>query len=179
MTDAPENTSATDDNAANPAMHLRAQYTKDLSFENPNAPDSIFNLQQAPELEVNVNLAAQRLEEAIFELAIQINVRAKSDDKTVFLIDLSYAGIFELQNIPEDAIEQVIFVQGAFLLFPYARRVISDVSRDGGFPPLQLEPVDFLTMYQQQREHIQRQEAPQPGADSAPAPETPAVEGNA
>ena len=164
-----------------PSMQLRAQYIKDLSFENPRAPGSIFNLKEAPELEVNVNLAAQRLDESVFELAIQINVRAQAEKSTVFMTDLSYGGIFETQNIPEDALEQVLFVQGAFLLFPYARRVISDITRDGGFPPVQLEPVDFLTMYQQNRGNMQRQEAPQAeqqqAAAPAAAPQTP--EGNA
>ena len=157
-----------------PAMQMRAQYIKDLSFENPRAPGSIFNLQEAPELEVNVNLGAQRLDESVFELTIQVNVRAQAEKTTVFMTDLSYGGIFETKNIPEDAIEQVLFVQGAFLLFPYARRVISDITRDGGFPPVQLEPVDFLTMYQQQRANIQREPAPQaeqPAAPAAPAPE--------
>ena len=168
MTEETQNGTPQGEDAA-PSLQMRAQYTKDLSFENPRAPGSIFNLKEAPELEVNVNLGAQRLDDGVFELAIQISARAVAEKVSVFLIDLTYAGIFETKNIPEEALEQVIFVQGAFLLFPYARRVISDISRDGGFPPLQLEPVDFLTMYQQQRGNIQRQEAPAAEGAEAPA----------
>jgi len=136
---------------ARASLALRAQYTKDMSFENPRAPASIFNLREAPQLEVNVNLGAQRLEDDVFELSMHISARAIAEKTTVFLIDLVYAGVFEVKGVPEDALEQVVFVQGAFLLFPYARRVISDISRDGGFPPLQLEPIDFHSMYLEKR----------------------------
>ena len=106
-------------------------------------------------MEVSVNLGAQRLDQNVFELVIQVNARAVHDKTTVFLIDLAYGGVLEMQNVPEEALEQLVFVQGAFLLFPYARRVISDLTRDGGFPPLQLEPIDFLALYSQQRAKIQ------------------------
>lgn len=138
-----------------PSMALRAQYTKDVSFENPRAPQSLFSLDAAPTMEVGVNLGAQRLDQNVFELVIQVNARAIHDKTTIFLIDLAYAGVLEMQNVPEEALEQLVFVQGAFLLFPYARRVISDLTRDGGFPPLQLEPIDFLALYSQQRAKIQ------------------------
>lgn len=140
---------------ARPSMALRAQYTKDVSFENPRAPGSLFSLDSAPAMEVSVNLGAQRLDQNVFELVIQVNARAIADKTTVFLIDLAYAGVLEMQNVPDEALEQLVFVQGAFLLFPYARRVISDLTRDGGFPPLQLEPIDFLSLYSQQRAKIQ------------------------
>ncbi len=134
-----------------PSILLRAQYIKDLSFENPRAPASLFSLREAPTMDVNVGLAAQRLDEFVFELTLKIGVRATTDKVTIFLGDLSYAGVFELQNIPAESIEQAIFIQGAQLIYPFARRVIADVTRDGGFPPLQLEPVDFMTLYRQQR----------------------------
>lgn len=147
----------TNDHAApaRPSMALRAQYTKDVSFENPRAPQSLFSLDAAPAMEVSVNLGAQRLDQNVFELVIQVNARAVHDKTTVFLIDLAYGGVLEMQNVPEETLEQLVFVQGAFLLFPYARRVISDLTRDGGFPPLQLEPIDFLALYSQQRAKIQ------------------------
>jgi preprotein translocase subunit SecB len=139
---------------------LRAQYIKDLSFENPRAPASLFSLREAPAMDVNVGLTAQRLDEFVFELTLKIGVRATAEKATVFLGDLSYAGVFELQNIPDNAIEQAIFIQGAQLIYPFARRVIADVTRDGGFPPLQLEPVDFLTLYRQQRTQQPPKKAP-------------------
>lgn len=134
-----------------PSLLLRAQYVKDLSFENPRAPASLFSLREAPAMDVNVSLGAQRLDANVFELTIQIAVRATVDKTTIFLSDLSYAGVLELQNIPEESVESAIFVQGAQLIYPFARRVIADVTRDGGFPPLQLEPIDFLSMYRDQR----------------------------
>jgi preprotein translocase subunit SecB len=136
---------------AKPALLLRAQYVKDLSFENPRAPASLFSLREAPAMEVNVSLAAQRLDANVFELTIQIAVRATADKVTIFLSDLSYGGVLELQNIPDEQIEPAVFVQGAQLIYPFARRVIADVTRDGGFPPLQLEPIDFNAMYRDQK----------------------------
>jgi preprotein translocase subunit SecB len=144
MTDTPT-TAAAD----KPAIFLRAQYIKDLSFESPRAPASIFSLREPPQMDVNINLAAQRLDENVFELAIQISARAVAEKTTVFLCDVVYAGVIEMQGIPDNAIESTIFIQGAQLLYPFARRVIADLTRDGGFPPLQLEPMDFVSLYQQ------------------------------
>ncbi len=137
--------------ADRPALFLRAQYIKDLSFENPRAPASIFSLREAPTMEVAINLGAQRLDEKVYELAIQISVRAIADKTTVFLCDLVYAGVIETQAIDDAAIDQAIFITGAQLIYPFARRVVADLTRDGGFPPLQLEPMDFAQLYQDQR----------------------------
>lgn len=135
--------------ADKPAIFLRAQYIKDLSFENPRAPASIFSLREAPQMDVSINLGAQRLDEKVFELSIHISARAISEKTTVFLCDVVYAGVIEVQNIPDAALESTIFIQGAQLLYPFARRVIADLTRDGGFPPLQLDPMDFTALYQQ------------------------------
>jgi preprotein translocase subunit SecB len=136
---------------AGPALYLRAQYIKDLSFENPRAPASIFSLREAPAMDVNVGLSVQRLDESVYELTIQVAVRAVAEKTTVFLSDLAYAGVLELKNVPAESVEQAVFVQGAQLIYPFARRVIADITRDGGFPPLQLEPIDFMAMYRDQR----------------------------
>lgn len=135
--------------ADKPAIFLRAQYIKDLSFESPRAPASIFSLREPPQMDVNINLAAQRLDEKVFELAIQISARAVAEKTTIFLCDVVYAGVLEMQSIPDNAIESTLFIQGAQLLYPFARRVVADLTRDGGFPPLQLEPMDFVALYQQ------------------------------
>lgn len=142
------------------ALLLRAQYVKDLSFENPRAPASLFSLREAPAMDVSVNLAAQRLDANVFELTIQIAVRAQAEKVTIFLSDLSYGGVLELQNIAEEHIETAVFIQGAQLIYPFARRVIADVTRDGGFPPLQLEPIDFNAMYRDQKGRMTQQGAP-------------------
>lgn len=135
--------------ADKPAIFLRAQYIKDLSFENPRAPASIFSLREAPQMDVSINLAAQRLDENVFELSIHIATRAVSEKTTVFLCDVVYAGVLEMQGIAPEAFEPTLFIQGAQLLYPFARRVIADLTRDGGFPPLQLEPMDFAGLYAQ------------------------------
>lgn len=130
---------------------LRSQYIKDLSFENPRAPGIFLALNESPHIDVAVNLSAKKLQDTLFELTLEISARAIQEKTTLFLTDLSYGGIFEARGIPEDALEQALLVQGAFLLFPYARRIISDVTRDGGFPPLNLEPVDFFALFMQNR----------------------------
>ena len=129
------------------SFHLRSHYIKDFSFENPRAPGIFMALKEAPTIDVQVNLNADRLQTEIFELTIHITIRAMQDKITVFMADLAYGGIFEAHGIPDEHLEQALLVQGAFLLFPYARRVISDVTRDGGFPPLNLEPIDFFALY--------------------------------
>lgn len=139
------------DNAQETLFVLRSQYVKDLSFENPRAPSVFLAANDAPQIDVQVNLSAQRLNEHLFELTLQINTRATHEKTTLFLSDLAYAGIFEARGIPEDALEQALLVQGAFLLFPYARRIISDVTRDGGFPALNIEPIDFFGLFMQNR----------------------------
>ncbi len=136
------------------ALLLRAQYVKDLSFESPRAPASLFSLREAPAMEVNVSLAGQKLDANVYELTISITVRATHEKSTIFLSDLAYGGVLELQNIPEQNVELAVFVQGAQLIYPFARRVIADVTRDGGFPPLQLEPIDFHAMYRDQRGRV-------------------------
>lgn len=151
--------------ADRPAIFLRAQYVKDLSFENPRAPASIFSMREAPQMEVAINLGAQRLDEKVYELAIQIGVRAVSDKTTVFLCDLVYAGVIEMQNIADDQVDATIYVTGAQLLYPFARRVVADLTRDGGFPPLQLEPMDFVSLYQEQR--LKQMQNPSDAAPSA------------
>lgn len=142
MTDTPE---------TKPALLLRAQYIKDVSFENPRAPASLFNLREQPEMQININLGAQKLDENVAELSMQISVRAVADKTTLFLADLIYAGVIELRGIEEAQVEPAIFINGAQLLYPFARRVIADLTRDGGFPAVQLEPIDFVTLYNERR----------------------------
>ncbi len=130
---------------------VRGQYIKDLSFENPHAPQSLTLQGGAPTIDVNVDLKAQKLQDNFFETGLHISARASTENGTLFLIDLTYAGIFELSGIPDDRIEPLIFVDAPFVLFPFARRVVADVTRDGGFPPLMLEPIDFHALYLKNR----------------------------
>ena len=137
-----------------PSMSLRAQYIKDLSFENPHAPMSLFNQEQAPKVDLNIELAASTIGENTYELSMQFTIRA-SADKTIFITELAYAGVFEITGVPAERLDQVLFIDCAFMLFPFARRVIADVTRDGGFPPLLLDPVDFVSLYMRRQQEQQ------------------------
>ena len=135
--------------AANPAdmpnFQVVAQYIKDLSFENPGAPT---NLTARPEIEFAVDLQARRGDVEHFEVVMKLRVTAKNEGKPLFLLELAYAGLFRLANIPEEALQQVLLIQAPFMLFPFARRIVADIVRDGGMPPLMIEPIDFVALYQ-------------------------------
>jgi preprotein translocase subunit SecB len=146
-------------NAETPAATfvVKGQYIKDLSFENPHAPQSLTALNNRPAIDVNVDLKAQKLQDDVYEMTLHISSRATSEGNTLFLVELAYAGIFHVTGVAPERIEPMIMVDCPFVLFPFARRVIADVTRDGGFPPLMLDPIDFHTLYLQNR-------SAQPGA---------------
>lgn len=135
-----------------PRFNVTGQYVKDLSFENPRAPQSLLASEEKPKIDVSVDLAATKLREELFEVVLKISVKAGVKEDSLFIAELSYAGLFTLQNIPEERLQQILFVDCPFMLFPYARRIISDTTRDGGFPPLMLEPIDFFAMYRKRAE---------------------------
>lgn len=151
-------TNATGENPGLPSFAIRGQYVKDLSFENPNAPQSLISLAERPAIDVNVDLKSEKLQDNFYETTIHIVARARAADSMIFLVDLSYSGVFELLNIPEDRIEPLLWIECPFVLFPFARRVVADVTRDGGFPPLMLDPIDFHGLYQQKREQMRANE---------------------
>jgi len=128
-----------------PNLQVVAQYIKDLSFENPGAPSG---LTARPQIDLGVDLQARRGDAEHFEVEIKLRVNAKSDEKPLFLLELAYAGLFRLTNIPEEALQQILLIQAPFMLFPFARRIVADVVRDGGMPPLMIEPIDFVALYQ-------------------------------
>lgn len=135
-----------------PQAGLIAQYVKDLSFENPNAPGSIQNFaQDRPDIGINVNVGARRLAEEGFEVELKIEATAKKQDRAVFVVEIAYAGLFGIRNLPDDRLEAFLLVDAPTLLFPFARRIIADAARDGGFPPLLLDPVDFAALYLQNK----------------------------
>ena len=127
---------------------------KDLSFESPRAPESLLQgPSEPPQIELNVDINVNRLAENAFEVVLKVFSRANGEQGTLFLVDLLYGGIFELSGIPEDKIDSILFVDCPFILYPFARRVVADATRDGGFPPLMLEPIDFHALYQQNRQN--------------------------
>ena len=149
-------------NQAQPSLNVLAQYVKDLSFENPNAPNSLTQQpgQQAPKISIQINVNAKPLAGSDFEVELKIEGRAELPSSFLFGFDLLYAGIFRIQNVPQDSIHALIMIECPRLLFPFARAIIADAVRNGGFPPLMIDPVDFVSLYRQRME--QQQSAPPP-----------------
>ena len=131
-----------------PHIAVNAQYIKDLSFENPGAPGSLANPDKSPQIDLSLDLNIQNLpEENYYEVEISINAKASSNQKTLFVVDLKYAGVFNLINIPQDQMEMLLAVHCPAIIFPYARKIIADSTQDGGFQPLMIDPVDFGILY--------------------------------
>ena len=137
------------DNA--PSAGIISQYIKDLSVENPNAPVS-FQWQDQPSFDVQFNIGARSIEGEVHEVELKITCTPKTEAGTAFIVDLTYAGLFGLRNIPEEHVQPFLLDEAPRLLFPFARRVLSDCVRDGGFAPLLLDPIDFAQLYMQQAE---------------------------
>lgn len=140
------------ENNANPGMApitVNAQYIKDLSFENPNAPQSLIPSDKAPDVDVNLNVEARKIQDNTFEVALVVHAEAKAGDRVNFVVELNYAGIFTLSNIPEEHLQPVLMIEGPRLLFPFVREIVANATRGGGFPPLLINPIDFAAMYQQ------------------------------
>ncbi len=136
-----------------PHLSVNAQYIKDFSFENPGAPDSLASLKTAPQIDLSLDLNVKKLsEENYYEVEIAINAKAVAEKKTLFLVDLKYAGVFNLINIPEEQVQVLLAVHCPSIIFPYARKIIADVTQDGGFQPLMLDPVDFGVLYSKKLE---------------------------
>ncbi|MFN5759321.1 MAG: protein-export chaperone SecB, partial [Sphingomonadaceae bacterium] len=121
-----------------PAVGVISQYVKDLSFENPNAP-AVFQWQGQPQIDVGFNIGNEQVGDEVYEVSLKINVVAKTEEKTAFQVELVYAGLFGIRNVPEDQLAPILLAQGPAMLFPFARRVLADAVRDGGFPPLMLD----------------------------------------
>lgn len=129
-----------------PMMNFGYQYIKDLSFENPRAPQ-IFQTNEQPEVGVNVNVGAERLADQTFEVVLRFAVTAKTKTDTIFVLELDYAGVCEVANVAEQDLQAVVLIEGPRILFPFARAIIANVTRDSGFPPLLISTVDFVEMY--------------------------------
>lgn len=145
-----ENINATGEEFIQPNILIEAQYIKDLSYENLAGPNSVALAEQSPEVNIEVNTSARNLEENKYEVTLVIRGEAKSAENTIFILELTYAGALEVTNAPKDAIGPILLIEGARLLFPFARNIVADVSRDGGFPPLFINPIDFVQLYRDQ-----------------------------
>lgn len=142
-------------------IQILGQYVKDLSFENPGAPA---NMATRPQIDLGVDLQARRLDAERFEVELKLRVSAKSEDKSLFLLELAYGGLFLIQNAPEEILQQILLIDGPHLLFPFARRIVADAVRDGGMPPLMIEPIDFASLYRSRMAEAQGARAGQPTA---------------
>jgi preprotein translocase subunit SecB len=139
-----------------PQLNVLAQYTKDLSFENPNAPASLGPQAQQPAINIQINVTANNVGENEYEVVLAVEGKAENDGKVMFSFDLAYAGVFRIVNVPSDNLHPLIMIECPRLLFPFAREIIATSVRDGGFPPLMLDPVDFVGLY---RQNMERQAA--------------------
>lgn len=141
-----------------PVAGLLSQYVKDLSVENPKAPDS-FQWNEQPELDVQINIGARAINEEVHEVELKIGVSAKASKGTVYIVELSYCALLGLRNIPDEHAHMFMYSEAPRILFPFARRVIADATRDAGFAPLLLDPIDFQALYAQQLQARAAQEA--------------------
>ena len=132
-----------------PSISVLAQYIKDLSFENPHAPLSLRPKENAPEINININVNANPLSETDFEVELKMEASAGKDADTMFNVELTYGGVFRLVNMPQEATAPAILIECPRMLFPFARQIIADSTRNGGFPPLMIDPVDFAALFQQ------------------------------
>ena len=143
-----------------PQLNVLAQYVKDMSFENPNAPRSLTQQQGAPKINIQINVNAKPLADNDFEVELKIEGRAEAPNQFMFGFDLLYAGVFKIQNVPQENIHAIIMIECPRLLFPFARAIIADAVRNGGFPPLMIDPVDFVSLYRQRMSEMQPPAAP-------------------
>ena len=150
-----------------PVAGLISQYVKDLSVENPKAPES-FQWREQPELDVQFNIGARKISEDVQEVELKISCNAKAKEGSAYIVELAYCGVVGMRNVTEEQRHAFIYAEAPRLLFPFARRVIADAVRDAGFAPLVLDPIDFNGLYMQQLAAQQRETA-----GEAPAPDTP------
>ena len=151
------------ENSNEPQVSILAQYIKDLSVENPSSPQ-VFSWQVQPSLDVQFNIAVNGAAENIHEVILKIDVTARSENGVHFVVDLSYAGLFGLRNLPEEALQPFLLIEAPRLLFPFARQIIAEAVSSTGFPPLLLDPIDFAAPYM-----AQLQQQGSPGETQPPA----------
>lgn len=147
-----------------PQFRILAQYVKDLSFENPDAPASLRKSDEKPTTDVSIDVQARKGQEEEFEVELRMIVNSKRGEDVLFLFELVYAGIFVLKNIPEESLQPVLLIECPRLLFPFARNIVAETVRDGGLPPFMLDPIDFAALYRQQMEKAQSEAQAAQGA---------------
>ena len=134
---------------AQPKLMLHSQFLQDLSFENPQGAKSFAKADAKPSVQVNLNVDSRKLGETLYEVALKITANATHNDEPSFVTEVDYRGVFSLTGVDAGVIGQILLIEGPRTLFPFARRIVAECVRDGGFPPLMLEPVDFVALYRQ------------------------------
>ena len=136
-------------NGTAPTLNILAQYVKDLSFESPGAPNSLRGRDKAPSININVNVAPNQLAEKEFDVTLTLNAKANYEKDVLFNVELVYGGVFRIDGFPQEHMLPVLFIECPRLLFPFARQIVAECTRNGGFPPLMIDPIDFASMFQQ------------------------------
>jgi preprotein translocase subunit SecB len=144
-----------------PHFGVLTQYIKDLSFENPNAPASLQTQNTQPQINVSVNVTANPMSDTDIEIVLRLEGKAEGNGTVMFNIELEFAGVFRIQNVPAESVQPLVLIECPRLLFPFAREIVATTVRNGGFPPLMLDPIDFLALYQQR---VAQQVPPMPPA---------------
>jgi preprotein translocase subunit SecB len=139
-----------------PRVQAISQYVKDLSFENPSAPQQPAG---RPQIDLGVDLQARRLDAQHFEVVLKLRVSATAEEKPVFLLELAYAGLFQVVNVPDEALQPILLVDCPHMIFPFARRIVADTIRDGALPPLMIDPIDFAALYRSKAAELQQARA--------------------
>jgi preprotein translocase subunit SecB len=160
-------TPATNGAQGAPSLNALAQYAKDFSFENPNAPRSLQAQEGNPQINLQVNVTAKQLAETDFEVDLTLEGNAKVANDVLFAFELTYSGVFRVQNLPQEQIHPVVMIECPRLLFPFARQIVAEAVRNGGFPPLYIDPIDFVALYRQRATESQGQ-GKAPGQSGAP-----------
>jgi preprotein translocase subunit SecB len=142
--------------AAQPQVQVKvlSQYIKDLSFENPNIRKLMAAPGDAPNLKVEVNVNAERVDGDVYESAIELKATAANNVGTIYVLETVYAGLFKIENIPEQALEPFLLISGPTTIFPFLRRIVADITREGGYPPLMLDPIDFHGLYMRRQQDL-------------------------
>ena len=148
-----------------PQVGMINQYVKDLSVENPNAPQS-YGWQSSPQVDIQVNISVNRIAEDVHEVALKLQLKAEADEGVQFSVELDYAAIFGVRNVPDEQAHPFLFGEAPRLIFPFARRVVADAIRDAGYPPFVLEPIDFNALYIQQRAQADAMAEQQPAGEA-------------
>lgn len=151
-------------------IQISAQYVKDLSFENPNAPQSLMGGQTSPQVAVNVDVRTNQISDTTYEVVLNIKGDAKAGDRQAFIVELSYGGVVTLANVAKEHTAPLLLIEVPRLLFPFARSVIAEATRNGGFPPMLVQPIDFADLFRRQ---LQALKAKQQGQAATPATNAP------